>query len=191
MKTVINIGIGGRAFTIDDDAYQKLNSYLDEFKKKTGMDFQAKEVMEDVECRIVDLFNEALRTSGHEVINLSMVNNVISQIGMPDGSKVFDNETREEKQPRYEQKPSKKFYRDEDDKKIAGVCSGLAAYLDVDVTLVRIIFVIALLCGSAGFWVYLVFWIISPIARTAAQKCEMRGIAANAENMRQFTSSRQ
>lgn len=190
MKTVINVGIGGRAFTIDEDAYQKLNAYLDEFKKKTGMDFQAKEVMEDVEARIVDLFNEALESSKMEVVNISMVNNVISRIGMPDGSSASNGEAGEERQTGHEAKAPKKFYRDPDDKKIAGVCGGLAAYLDVDVTLVRIIFVIALICGSAGFWVYIVFWIISNEATTAAQKCEMRGIAANAENMRQFTTSR-
>jgi len=188
MKTVINVCIGGKAFTIDEDAYQKLNGYLEEFKKKTGMDYMAREVMEDVEYRIADLFNEALASSKQEVVNIAMVNDVIYKIGMPDGSNASEKSTTEEK-PRYEGKPSKKFYRDMDDKKIAGVCSGLAAYLDVDVTLVRILFVIALICGSAGFWVYLVFWIISPVAVTAAQKCEMRGIAANAENMRQFTSS--
>lgn len=190
MKTVINVCIGGRAFTIDEDAYQKLDSYLEDFRKKTGMDFMAKEVMEDVEYRIVDLFNEALESSRQEVVDISMVNSVISKIGMPDGSSASENKASGE-QPENEAKPQKKYYRDEDDKKIAGVCSGLAAYLDVDVTLVRIVFVVALLCGSAGFWVYLVFWIISPVAVTAAQKCEMRGIAANAENMKRFTYNRQ
>jgi len=188
MKTVINVGIGGRAFTIDEDAYQKLNTYLEEFKKKTGMDIMAKEVMEDVELRIVDLFTESLSATKQEVVDINMVNTVISRIGMPDGSSASEKENHENLGN--EPKPSKKFYRDDEDKRIGGVCGGLAAYLDVDVTLVRIIFVIALLCGSAGFWVYLVFWIISPVAHTAAQKCEMRGIAANAENMRQFTTNK-
>ena len=47
----------------------------------------------------------------------------------------------------------KKLYRNSADKKIAGVCSGIADYLNVDTTVVRILFLIALLCGSLGFWI--------------------------------------
>ena len=84
----------------------------------------------------------------------------------------------------------KKLYRSKTDKKVAGVCGGLAKYLNIDVTLVRIIFLIALICGSAGFWIYLVLWIVAPEARTAAEKCELRGIPATAENIRRFTENK-
>ena len=83
--------------------------------------------------------------------------------------------------------PARKLFRDPDGKKIAGVCSGLALFLGVDVTLIRVIFLVALICGSAGFWIYLVIWIAAPEATTAAEKCELRGIPANAENIRRFT----
>lgn len=185
MKTVINVCIGGMSFTIDEDAYQKLDSYLDEFKSKSGIEYQAKEVMEDVELRIADIFKESLSTSHQEVVNATMVEDVIRRIGLPDGSSASDKNF--DTGSDYRRNAAKKFYRDSDDKKIAGVCSGLAAYFDVDVVLIRVIFVIALICGSAGFWIYLVFWIIAPLAVTAAQKCEMRGIPATADNMRQFS----
>ena len=81
----------------------------------------------------------------------------------------------------------KKLFRDPDDKKIAGVCSGLALFLGVDVVIIRVIFLIALICGSAGGWIYIVIWIAAPEARTAAEKCELRGIPATAENIRRFT----
>ena len=48
------------------------------------------------------------------------------------------------------------------DRKIAGVCGGLAKYLNVDPTVIRIIFLIALLCGSLGFWAYIIIWIAAP-----------------------------
>lgn len=188
MKTVINVGIGGRSYTIDDDAYQKLSAYLDRFREKTGMDFQAREVMEDVESRIADLFDEFLAQRGRNVVDAIMVENVISMMGMPDGS--ADSEYSSFKAEEQAAKPLKKFYRDPDDKKIAGVCGGLAAYLDVDVTLVRIVFVIALICGSVGFWVYLVFWIVAPVADTAVRKCEMRGLNPTAENIRKFSNGK-
>ena len=49
------------------------------------------------------------------------------------------------------------------------------------------IFLVALICGFAGFWIYLVIWIAAPEAKTATEKCELRGIPANAENIQKFT----
>ena len=72
------------------------------------------------------------------------------------------------------------------DTRLAGVCSGLAQYFDIDTTLVRILMLVAILAGTAGFWVYLVLWIVVPKALTPAQQCEMRGIAATAENMAKY-----
>ena len=56
----------------------------------------------------------------------------------------------------------KKLTRSTSDRKIAGVCGGLAQYLNIDPTVVRIIFLIALICGTVGFWVYLIVWICAP-----------------------------
>lgn len=56
----------------------------------------------------------------------------------------------------------KKLTRSMSDKKIAGVCGGLAKYFNIDPTVVRIIALIALLCGSVGFWIYLIVWICAP-----------------------------
>jgi phage shock protein PspC (stress-responsive transcriptional regulator) len=46
---------------------------------------------------------------------------------------------------------------------IAGVCSGLAKYLDVDPTAIRLAFVLLLFLALGGFWIYVVLWIIMPI----------------------------
>ena len=83
----------------------------------------------------------------------------------------------------------KKLYRDSDDKKIAGVCGGIAAYFDIDVTILRIIFLIALCFGTCGFWLYLAVWLAAPIARTPEQKCELRGLELTPENLSQFTQT--
>jgi len=56
----------------------------------------------------------------------------------------------------------KRLYRDELNKKIAGVCAGLADYLNVDVTIVRVIFALALVLKGVGFLPYLVLWIVLP-----------------------------
>ena len=58
---------------------------------------------------------------------------------------------------------NKKIYRDSENRVVGGVCSGLANYLNLDVALVRIAFVIALLFASFGFWLYVILWIVLPV----------------------------
>lgn len=57
----------------------------------------------------------------------------------------------------------KKMYRSTLDKKIAGICGGLGEYLNVDPTVIRLLFVAGFfLTGSLMFWAYLVMWIVIP-----------------------------
>ena len=62
----------------------------------------------------------------------------------------------------------KKLYRSRSDEMIAGVCGGLAEYLDIDPTIVRLVFVILLFAGLGGLWIYLVLWVITPLEPTAS-----------------------
>jgi phage shock protein PspC (stress-responsive transcriptional regulator) len=57
----------------------------------------------------------------------------------------------------------KKLMRSSTDKKLGGVCAGLAAYLDLDVTLVRVLWVLAVFCGGTGLLLYIVLWIVLPV----------------------------
>lgn len=186
MKKVINVGIGGRTFIIDEDAYQRLDAYLTRFQEKVKMGLQTKEVIEEVEIRIAELFTEYMGTR-QEVVNIAIVNRVISQLGMPDGTDADKEFMSNEKNNTM--KATKKFFRDPDSKVIGGVCSGLSAYTDIDVTLIRIIFLVAMICGSLGFWIYVIFWIVAPMAKSASEKCEMRGLPIDAENLKRFSST--
>ena len=183
MKKVVNACLGGRNFTLEEDAYERLGRYLDHFKARlTVPESQKVEVMEEIEGRIAELFSQEVGESGR-VVTLEMVEKVATTLGMPDGSQ-DDNATN----PNMVVRTNRKLYRDPDEKKVAGVCSGLALYLDVDVTLIRILMLVALICGSAGFWIYVIFWIAVPLADTPAKKCELRGLAPTAENMSRFTT---
>lgn len=192
MKKTINVAIGGCSFTIDEDAYNSLSDYLDRFKASLDASSSSTDVMDELEVRIADQLK--LKLGGRQVVDLKMTQEVIGQLGYPEGYSHADNQehgtgtTSTEQNSRYEDKPVRKLFRDPDGKKIAGVCSGLALFLGVDVVLIRVIFLVALICGSAGFWIYLVIWIAAPEANTAAEKCELRGIPATAENIRRFTS---
>ena len=185
MKKVLTVGIGGRSFTIDEDAYKKLDRYLTKFRERTGMGIQAKDVMSDLEERIAELFSEVLGM-GREVVNLALVERVISQLGMPDGEPM-EEDFGVKPDYGYRDSPGKKFYRDPDDKMLGGVCSGLSLYLNIDTAIIRILFVIAFVAGTLGFWAYLIFWVVAPMAYSATQKCEMRGIPVTAENLKRFS----
>ena len=183
MKRVTNACVGGRNFTLNDDAYNRLDAYLRHFKAKpTVPESQKAEVMDDIESRISDLFYQEVGETSR-VVTLELVEKVVSTLGMPDGSPETGYAY---SQAFAEDKVAKKLYRDVENKGVAGVCSGLAYYFDVDVTLIRIIMLVALLAGTSGFWIYVILWIAVPKALTPAQQCEMRGIPATAENMARF-----
>ena len=194
MKKIVSAGIGGRNFSIEEDAYARLKSYLNEFRRRADMGNLTSEVMDDVEARISELFSSRIHTS-KEAVTLSMVENVISQLGMPDGNAgagESNNNTNSNEESKKEKtmEGTKRFYRDPDTKAIGGVCGGLAAYFDIDVMIIRIIFIALLLAGTAGFWAYIILWIVAPLAKTSAQKCELRGLPVTAENMARFSTEK-
>ena len=57
---------------------------------------------------------------------------------------------------------TKRLYRSKDDRMIAGVCAGLAEYIDIDPTIVRLLFALGLIAGGATFWAYLVMMMVVP-----------------------------
>ncbi len=185
MKKTVNAGIGGRSFTLDEDAYNRLEAYLKLFQTRLK-DVPAAEVMDDLESRIAELFTEKVG-SGARVVDLTLVEEVIGQLGMPDGSEV----------PGGAGEPGAggaksaaaaphKLYRDPEGARVAGVCAGLAQYFDVDVTLIRILMLVAIFAATAGLWAYIVLWIVVPKAVTPAEQCEMRGLTPSAENLAKF-----
>ena len=57
---------------------------------------------------------------------------------------------------------TRKLYRSRTDRKLAGVCGGLAQYFDLDATLIRVLFVVLAVLGGSGLVLYLAMWIIVP-----------------------------
>ena len=151
MKKTINVAIGGCSFTIDEDAYSRLEEYLESFSAGLDSTSGSKTAADELEMRIADLLKEKL--GSREVVDLSIVNAVLSQTGP------VSTERRHPEDSHYyrpgDNNRIRKFFRDRDGKAIAGVCSGLALYLNIDVTLIRILFPVVFFFGSAGGWAYL------------------------------------
>lgn len=184
MKQITNVAIGSRNFIISNDAYSMLDAWLSSFRSKIEPASQADDVMVEIEERIAELFTEA-STAPNYVVDTDLVQKVIRQLGMPDGSDPESGKANVSAD-----RPVHRFYRDREDSKLAGVCSGIAKYFNIDVILVRVITIILLFCGGCGLWAYLILWFISPVAETPKQKCELYGWMPTAENLRRFTTSK-
>ena len=190
MKKTVSAAIGSTNFVIDEDAYSRLDSYLAAFRAHLTPSPDNGEVISDLENRIAELLSAQTRGEGRAV-NIEMVDDVISRIGMPDGSTFTSTAgSAGTATGAPEEIPVHKFYRDVERRSIGGVCSGIAAYFNLDVTLVRVLFVVLFLCASSGFWIYVVLWIIAPKAITPTEKCELRGWPTTYENLSKFTVSR-
>lgn len=201
MKKVVNASIGGKGFSLDEDAYARLSAYFDHFKARLNKDTQSSmsEVMSDLENRIAELFDQGIGGATYRVVDYELVNKVVTQLGMPDGSaepygpstastgSAPDGAGPDFSYSGIKGEAPKRLYRDPDNKAVAGVCSGLASFLNIDITIVRIIILLTILLWGSGLVVYLVLWIVVPLAKTPAQKCEMRGIEPTAENMSRFS----
>ncbi len=185
MKKTHNINIGNSIVHIEEDAYEMLTIYLNEVKyhfSKSADDF---EIVTDIENRIAEMFAEILATQQKQVINIEDVQSVVTQMGS-----VKDFETLEESEgehivdPHYD--PIRKLYRDTDHAMIAGVCSGLGHYLDIQTKWIRLFTFLSIFIFGAGILVYLIFWIMVPTAKTRIEKMEMRGEETNLRGFANF-----
>jgi phage shock protein PspC (stress-responsive transcriptional regulator) len=175
MDKTININLGGTLFQIDEEAFRILRDYLQAINSRFGNVHGGHETIDDIESRIAEIFQSQKGLAG--VITKENVESMISIIGRPED---FDTNGPDLEGPAYSTQ-KKRMYRNPDDIIVGGVCSGIAAYLDTDPVLIRILFVFALFFGI-GFLVYLILWIAIPKARTESQKRAMYGDPAHYES---------
>lgn len=178
MKKNFNVNIAGIIFHMDEDAYEKLSSYLDNLKHHFAHTEGKDEILSDIESRISEMLQAKL-TDEKQVVVIEDIEGIIAVLGQPTDWGEEDSASGAEKHRR-----SKRLYRDPDNKVIAGVCSGLSAYFNIDVVWLRVVFVIVTLAGfGAGIIAYLLLWLFAPEARTTAEKLEMRGETVTISNI--------
>ena len=185
MKKTIKINIGGFVFHIDEDAYDRLESYINRLKAGFRGTQGESEIIADIESRIAEIFQSKI-TEEKEVINLQDVEDVISLLGEPeeiDGSDTGEEFESSSTHESHYRDARKRIYRDPNSKVIGGVCGGLGEYFRVDPLIFRIIFIISFLIYGVGFLIYILLWIVVPEARTRTEKMEMRGEAINVSNI--------
>ena len=187
MKKTITVNIGGYAFTIEEDAYQSLLTYLKTIESFFQIEEGGDEILSDIEARIAELFNERLG-KGRQVVEEADVKEIKLIMGEPEQYAPYSEDASEQStesfdENKYERSKNRKFYRDLEDQVIGGVCSGLSHYLGWDPIWLRGIFIALVLAGFAGIPLYLILWLLIPSAKTTAEKLKMKGRKINVENI--------
>jgi phage shock protein PspC (stress-responsive transcriptional regulator) len=134
MKRLITTHLDGRIFQIEEDGYEVLNSLL-------ANQWQRNEV----EKQLADHFERKLN-GNKSVITYFDVADACNRLGLSISNTQF----------------TKRMYRQPKNKIIAGVCTGLGEYFDIDPVIFRIIFVVCFFVMSMGFWIYVSIWIVTP-----------------------------
>ncbi len=206
MNKTISINLAGTFFHIDEDAYQKLQRYLDAVRRSFADTEGSDEIVTDIEARIAELFYERV-SNERQVISNNLVDEIISIMGQPEDyivdEELFDDD---DAKPAFSKKSkskssksktesksetgnktstsAKKLFRDRENSYIAGVCSGLGHYLGIDAIWIRLLIVLLGL-GSAGTFVfiYILFWVLVPEAVTTSEKLQMKGEPVNISNI--------
>ncbi|NWG53414.1 MAG: PspC domain-containing protein [Hydrogenophilaceae bacterium] len=192
MERVITINLNGNAYQLDESACTVLQAYLDRAARALAANPDKDEIIRDLEQAIADKARAYL-SSAKTVLSKAEVEKIIEEMGPVEidgdsgpgadaGEKAdsaraaFDDDDRE--------RPRKRLYRLRDDAVIAGVCSGMAAYFDLDVWIVRILWIIAaLFTGGGALLVYLVLMFVVPSANTSAEWAEARGVPHTAHGV--------
>jgi len=203
MDKTVSISIGGFSFVLDEIAYNKLKTYLQDVKTSLRGTEGVEDIIEDVEIRISELFRERLKF--REVVNEDDINFVIATMGHPDQYKVEEDEENEKTSTNSsynyssnnqsyggQQTGAKGLYRDPDDTIVTGLSAGLAHYMGVDPWFVRSIWLVLGILGifTAGVsfflvvFCYFILLIFVPKAKTTSEKLQMYGQPANIDTLK-------
>ena len=182
MNKTVSISLAGFSFIIEEQAYEKLNKYLQALRNSLEKD-EADEVMYDIEIRIAEIFRENL--DKREVVNSDDVEKVIAQLGTPEAIEGQSEENLG--QETSQEKPRKELFRDMKRGKIAGVCAGLAQYFGMDISLMRIIWILVFIftVGFVSVVAYVILWVVLPEAETASDFLKMQGKPINFDSLKE------
>ena len=182
MNKTISISLAGFSFIIEEQAYEKLNKYLQALRNSLEKD-EADEVMYDIEIRISEIFRENL--DKREVVNSDDVEKVIAQLGTPEAIEGQSEENAG--QETSQEKTKKELFRDMKRGKIAGVCAGLAQYFGMDISLMRIIWILVFIfsVGFVSVVAYVILWVVVPEAETASDFLKMQGRPINFDSLKE------
>ncbi len=170
------VTLSGIAFYLEEGAFTLLENYLTSVGKHFSGSPDKQEIISDIENRFAEYFADFIK-SPTQAITRAQVQVVIEKVGAVEDFDDADSKgakgSRTSAGSNEEQE--KRLYRDTDTQVVAGVCSGLGAYFELDPVLFRLIFGLLAFVGGSGFIIYFVFWVAVPEAKTADDRLRMKG----------------
>ena len=182
MKKTLSININGVLFYMEEDGYELLQDYLKKINTYFANYNGKKDIIEDIENRITEIFLTKLAVH-KQVIMLEDVQALVSQMGDITDFEIIEDPSEQTQPIENKGNTSKKIFRSEENKIIAGVASGLAAYFGVGEFLVRLLFILTTFLGGLGIIMYLIMWVLIPTAKTITDKVAMKGEAITLNNI--------
>src|SRR5665213_272449 len=187
MNKVITINLNGRAYQIEESGFDALRTYLDEASTRLASDPGKSEIIADLEQAIAEKCDKVLNPH-KSVVLTDEITKIIAEMGPVEGDSQKES---------HEQSASggahthKRLFLMRQGAVFAGVCAGLAAYFDIDVTIVRIIFIAGtVLTSGLGILIYIALAILVPYADTAEAMAQARGEILNAHTLVQRAKER-
>jgi phage shock protein PspC (stress-responsive transcriptional regulator) len=177
MKKTLSISLANLNFVLEEDAYQKLVTYLEQIRIHFSNNPDKDEIVKDIEYSIADKFSKLLSPT-KQVISIEDAERVMQEIGSThDFTKTEMVNEEATSYTESEQTEKKRLYRDEEHQVIAGVCAGIANYFDVDVVWIRALFGVLLFTPLFGvvLIVYIILWLSTPPATNVVDKLKMQG----------------
>jgi phage shock protein PspC (stress-responsive transcriptional regulator) len=182
MQKVITINLNGNAFQLDEHGYDALRVYLEHAEAQLGGNPDASEIIRDLEQSVAEKCLRLLGP-GKSVVTTAEITQILREIGpVESGGATSGHPTATSAatpQP-------KRLYQIREGALVSGVANGLAAYFNIDPTIVRVAFVAAAVVEMAnydrpplltiGLYVLLVFLV--PYAKTSEERAAAQGASA-------------
>lgn len=185
MEPVVTVNLNGNPYTLDQSAHDALKAYLDAAERALASNPDKAEIMRDLEQAIADKCRGFL--SPHKtVVSADDMKKALEEMGPVEGAEQANADGAGAAGGAQAQTGTakKRIYRIPDGAQIAGVCTGIGAYFDLDVNIIRFLFIIAALLTSGAFiLVYVAMMFLIPSAHTSEQWAEAHGIPFNAQEV--------
>ncbi|MBV9349290.1 MAG: PspC domain-containing protein [Patescibacteria group bacterium] len=176
MDKVLTIHLAGTAYTFEEEAYGILKTYLSDARRRLDGNPDAEEIVSDIE-RAIGEKCEGYLMRNKNVILVSEIQKILAEIGEVKETDAAgsDHETNNAETP-------KKLYRIRNGAIISGVANGFAAYFNMDVSLMRFIFILCtVIAHGLGIIAYFILVLILPVAETPEARAEAFGTPLTAE----------
>jgi phage shock protein PspC (stress-responsive transcriptional regulator) len=183
MQKVIAINLNGHAYQVDEAGYAALLAYLDAAERQLKDNPDRAEIVADLEQAIAE---KCIRFLGaHKTVITSVeVDQIIKEMGPVDGAAGATGGGSTTSGSATGGSAPKRLYLIREGAMIAGVCAGLAAYLNVDATIVRLVFIgLTLISGGTFILAYLILAVVIPPADTSEERAAAHGQPFNAQEL--------